>query len=143
MASPEPKRILRPELFRWLIECGALVIAADGRGIPAALAVDGHSHHGVEAVFLDWGVPQQREIGRTSPQALARLTFASGSMTPKVRAACAFVLATGRRTVIGSLEHMETMLASQSGTQVCIDGPTNYGLPCVLPNRTSSPRLLR
>ncbi|MEO8925452.1 MAG: hypothetical protein ABI330_21975 [Caldimonas sp.] len=40
----------------------------------------------------------------------------------KVRAACAFVLATGRRAVIGSLEHIDAMLAGQSGTEIRIDG---------------------
>lgn len=57
-----------------------------------------------------------------SPQALALHTFATGSMGPKVQAACAFVLATERRAVIGSLGQIEAMLAGQSGTQVCLDG---------------------
>ena len=150
VASPEPKRILGLEPIRWLLEHGALVIAAGGGGIPVALSVDGHTHHGVEAVIdkdacssllarelgvdcfviatdvaavsLDWGTPRQREIRSISPQALARHTFATGSMGPKVRAASAFVLATGRRAVIGSLEHIEAMLAGQSGTQIRIDG---------------------
>lgn len=41
-------------------------------------------------------------------------------MGPKVQAACAFVLATGRRAVIGSLEHIDAMLAGQSGTEICV-----------------------
>jgi carbamate kinase len=150
VASPEPKRILGLNPIRWLIERGALVIAAGGGGIPVALAADGRTHHGVEAVIdkdacssllarqlgvecfviatdvvavsLDWGTPGQREIRRISPQALARHTFATGSMDPKVQAACAFVLATGKRAVIGSLERIEAMLAGQSGTQICIGG---------------------
>ncbi|MEO8526692.1 MAG: carbamate kinase [Caldimonas sp.] len=150
VASPEPKRILGLEPIRWLIERGALVIAAGGGGIPVALSADGRTHRGVEAVIdkdacssllarelrvdcfviatdvaavsLDWGTPQQCEIGRISPEALALHTFATGSMGPKVRAACAFVLATGRRAVIGSLEHIEAMLVGQSGTQIRIDG---------------------
>ncbi|MEO8858818.1 MAG: carbamate kinase [Burkholderiaceae bacterium] len=150
VASPEPKRILGLEPIRWLIERGALVIAAGGGGIPVALAADGRTHHGVEAVIdkdacsallarqlgvdcfviatdvpavsLDWGTPKQREIRHISPQELELHTFATGSMGPKVQAACAFVLATGRRAVIGSLEHIEAMLAGQSGTQVCVNG---------------------
>ncbi|MDQ2780847.1 MAG: carbamate kinase [Pseudomonadota bacterium] len=149
VASPQPQRILGLEPIRWLIERGAVVIAAGGGGIPVALSADGRSHHGVEAVIdkdacsallaqqlgvdcfviatdvtgvsLDWGTPQQREIRRISPQALARHRFAAGSMGPKVDAACAFALATGRRAMIGSLGHIEAMLAGQSGTEVCVD----------------------
>ena len=153
VASPEPTRILVLEPIRWLIERGALVIAAGGGGIPVALSADGRTHRGVEAVIdkdacssllarqldvdcfviatdvpavsLDWNTPQQREIRRISPQALARHTFATGSMGPKVQAACAFVQVTGRRAVIGSLEHIEAMLAGESGTQVCFDVTKN------------------
>lgn len=150
VASPEPKRILGLEPIQWLIERGALVIAAGGGGIPVALAADGRSHQGVEAVIdkdacsallacqldidcfliatdveavsLNWQTQQQCEIGRISPQALLRHSFATGSMGPKVQAACTFVLATGRRAVIGSLVKIEAMLKGQSGTQVCVDG---------------------
>jgi carbamate kinase len=76
----------------------------------------------VVAVSLDWGTPGPREIRRISPQALVRHTFATGSMDLKVQAACAFVLATGKHAVIGSLERIEAMLAGQSGTQICIGG---------------------
>ena len=44
-------------------------------------------------------------------------------MGPKVQAACAFVLATGRRAVIGSLDHIDDMLSGKAGTEVCVDGP--------------------
>jgi carbamate kinase len=74
----------------------------------------------VPAVYLDWGQPTQRAIGQVTPQALAGRDFAAGSMAPKVEAACAFVLATGRRAVIGSLDHIEDMLAGNAGTQVCL-----------------------
>jgi carbamate kinase len=40
-------------------------------------------------------------------------------MGPKVEAAQAFALATGRRAVIGSLEQIEEILAGSAGTQVC------------------------
>ncbi len=68
------------------------------------------------------GTPQQREIRTISPQALTLHMVATGSQGPQVRASCAFVLATGGRAVIGSLEHIDAMLAGQSGTQICIDG---------------------
>jgi len=151
VASPLPQRVLGLDPIRWLLEHGALVIAAGGGGIPVALSSDGHGLHGVDAVidkdacsallarqlgvdcfliatdvsavFLDWGSPQQREIRKIAPKALARHAFAAGSMGPKVQAACAFVLATGRRAVIGSLDHIDDMLSGKAGTEVCVDGP--------------------
>ena len=49
----------------------------------------------VDAVYVDWGTPQQRAIRRATPSALAGVEFAAGSMGPKVRAACSFVEETG------------------------------------------------
>jgi carbamate kinase len=43
-------------------------------------------------------------------------------MGPKVEAACAFVIATGKRAVIGSLDQIEGTLKDQAGTQVSTDG---------------------
>ena len=151
VASPLPQRILGLDPIRWLLERGVLVIAAGGGGIPVARSTDGHSLHGVDAVidkdacssllarqlevdcfviatdvsavFLDWGSPRQREVHKIAPQALARHSFAAGSMGPKVQAACAFVLATGRRALIGSLDSIEDMLAGNAGTEVSVGGP--------------------
>lgn len=149
VASPQPQRVLGLQAIRWLLDHGALVIAAGGGGIPVAR--DGASGdqglHGVSAVidkdlctsllarelkadvliiatdvaavFLDWGGPTQRAIGKVTPAALAGHDFAAGSMGPKVEAACAFVLATGQRAVIGSLDRIEEMMAGTAGTQVC------------------------
>lgn len=146
VASPKPLRVLGLRSIRLLLDHGALVIAAGGGGIPVAKGDDGHSLQGIEAVidkdlcsgllareldadcliiatdvaavYLDWGQPNQRAIGQVTPQALAAHDFAAGSMGPKVEAACAFVLATGKRAVIGSLDHIEEMLAGSAGTQV-------------------------
>ena len=150
VASPRPLRVLGLDPVRWLLERGAVVIAAGGGGIPVAKGIEGRSLHGVDAVidkdlcsgllargidadclvivtdvkavFLDWGTPQQRAVGKVTPQALARLAFPAGSMGPKVEAACEFALATGRRAVIGSLDQIEALLAGTAGTQVCRDG---------------------
>ena len=150
VASPAPLRVLGLDPIRWLLERGAVVIAAGGGGIPVARGADGHSLHGVEAVidkdlcsgllarelhsdclvivtdvaavYLDWGTSGQRAVGKVTPQALAQHSFAAGSMGPKVQAACQFVLASGKRAVIGSLEQIEEMLAGTAGTQVCLDG---------------------
>lgn len=155
VASPQPLRVLGLEPIRWLLERGVLVIAAGGGGIPVARGADGRSLYGVDAVidkdlcsgllarelaadclviatdvtavFLDWGQPDQRAIRKVTPQALARQIFPAGSMQPKVEAACAFVLATGKKACIGSLDQIEEMLAGRAGTEVCseADGGAN------------------
>ena len=76
----------------------------------------------VDAVYLDFGLPTQRAVGRVAPQAFAQTRFAAGSMGPKVAAACSFVEATGQRAVIGSLDLIEAMLRGDAGTQLSGDG---------------------
>ena len=49
----------------------------------------------VDAVYSDWGTPDQRAIRRATPDALADSEFAAGSMGLKVRAACSFAEETG------------------------------------------------
>jgi carbamate kinase len=150
VASPQPLRVLGLDPIRWLLERGALVIAAGGGGIPVVRGADGHSLHGVEAVidkdlcsgvladalkadclviatdvaavFVDWGTPQQRALGKVSPKALATFSFPAGSMGPKIDAACRFVEASAKRAVIGSLDQIEAMLSGEAGTQITLDG---------------------
>ncbi|OLO09737.1 carbamate kinase [Salinicola sp. MH3R3-1] len=146
VASPKPLRVLGLQAIRWLLERGALVIAAGGGGIPVAR--NGEKYlQGVEAVidkdlcssllaralqadllviatdvpavFLDWGKATQRPLGKVTPQDLSNYDFAAGSMGPKVEAAQAFVCATGQPAMIGSLEQIEDMLEGSAGTQVC------------------------
>ena len=145
VASPQPLAVLGIDPIRWLLERGALVIAAGGGGIPVARDADGKLYGvdavidkdlcsgllacnlqadclviatDVDAVYLDWGKPNQRALGKVTPHMLAQHTFPAGSMGPKVEAACKFVLATGKRAVIGSLDRVEDMLAGQAGTEV-------------------------
>ncbi len=150
VASPQPLRVLGLDPIRWLLERGALVIAAGGGGIPVVRGADGHSLQGVEAVidkdlcsgvlaheleadclviatdvaavYLDWGTPQQRALGKVSPTTLSSLSFPAGSMGPKIDAACRFVKASGKRAVIGSLDQIEAMLSGEAGTQITLDG---------------------
>ena len=150
VASPQPLRVLGLDPIRWLLEKGALVIAAGGGGIPVACDADGHGLHGVDAVidkdlcsgllardlqadcliiatdvdgvYLDWGKPTQRALGKVTPHMLAQHVFPPGSMGPKVEAACKFVLATGKKALIGSLDHIEAMLAGKAGTEVSAHG---------------------
>jgi carbamate kinase len=72
----------------------------------------------VEAVYLDWGTPDQRAIRRAGTAALAATEFADGSMGPKVRAACEFVEQTGGQAVIGSIADTAAMLRGEAGTTV-------------------------
>ena len=46
------------------------------------------------------------------------MTFAAGSMGPKVEAAVEFVRATGKRAAIGSLEQIDGLVAGTAGTNV-------------------------
>jgi carbamate kinase len=75
----------------------------------------------VDAVYADWGTPQQRAIRRASPQALAETEFAAGSMGPKVRAACSFVEQTGGLAAIGSISDTPALLRGEAGTTVTRD----------------------
>lgn len=144
--SPRPWRVPGLDVIRGLLDKGVLVIAAGGGGIPVVPRPDGRGLQGVEAVidkdlcsallatelqadcliiatdvdavYLDWGLPAQRAVGHTTPQALGAHLFAAGSMAPKVEAACSFVRASGRRAAIGALGDIEALLAGHRGTQI-------------------------
>jgi carbamate kinase len=146
VASPRPQRVPALAAIGWLLARGALVIAGGGGGIPVVRKTDGTGLQGIEAVidkdacsaliatelradclliatdvdavYLDWGQPTQRAVGRTTPGELMQSRFASGSMAPKVSAACSFVRTTGQRAAIGSLDQIEAMLAGTAGTQI-------------------------
>jgi carbamate kinase len=72
----------------------------------------------VDAVYTDWGTPQQRAIRRATPEALGKSEFAAGSMGPKVRAACSFVEETGGLAAIGSIADTPALLRGEAGTIV-------------------------
>ena len=75
----------------------------------------------VDAVYDDWGTPNQRAIRRATPEALSQAEFAAGSMGPKVRAACSFVQETGGIAAIGSIEDTPALLRGDAGTFVTRD----------------------
>jgi len=151
VASPAPRRIVELQPVQWLLEQGAVVICAGGGGIPtvrdsgaelrlvgveAVIDKDLCSEllareldadllvmlTDVDAVYADWGSPDQRPIRRATPAVLARMAFAAGSMGPKVEAACRFVGATGRRAAIGALGDLLGIISGAVGTQVLPDG---------------------
>ena len=142
--TPEPFAIAEIRSLRVLVDSGALVICAGG-GMPVALDRLG-TLQGVEAVIdkdltaallarrldadlllmltdvngvhADWGGPHQRPIAGAEPAELRELSFAPGSMGPKVEAACRFVEATGQRAAIGSLAGAPGVVRGEAGTQV-------------------------
>jgi carbamate kinase len=147
--SPLPKRIFEIRPIQWLLEKGTIVICAGGGGIPTAYAKGTRTLVGVEAVidkdlasellaeeleadlfviatdvdavYLDWGKPEQRKLGKVSIQDLRAHPFPAGSMGPKVDAAIQFVENTGKRAAIGSLQDIEKIVAGEAGTIVSPD----------------------
>jgi carbamate kinase len=75
----------------------------------------------VDAVYADWGTPDQRAISRATPDALLETEFAAGSMGPKVRAACSFVEETGGLAAIGSIADAAALLRGEAGTTVTLE----------------------
>jgi carbamate kinase len=145
--SPEPKRIFELRPIKWLLERNTIVIAGGGGGIPTMYDPARHrTLEGVEcvidkdfasellareleadffvmltdadAVYCDWGKPTQKAIRRVSPAVLAKMSFAAGSMGPKVEAARRFASATGKTAAIGSLADLTKIIAGEAGTTV-------------------------
>jgi carbamate kinase len=145
--SPEPRHIFEIDPIRWLLEHDVVTICAGGGGVPTMfLDDDAKSLVGVEAVidkdfasellarevaadlyvmatdvdavYADWGTPQQRALGRVTAQELRQQNFPAGSMGPKVEAACRFVEATGGRAAIGALTQIQQIVEGDAGTQV-------------------------
>ncbi len=145
--SPLPKRIFEIRPIRWMLEKGTVVICAGGGGIPTmydsakhrwltgieavidkdlasellAREVDADLFviaTDVDAVYLDWGKPEQRKLGIVTPAELRSYNFPAGSMGPKVDAAAQFVERTGKRAAIGSLAEIGEIVAGTAGTNV-------------------------
>ena len=76
----------------------------------------------VPSAVLRFGTPDAEPIGRISVEGLRSLAaeghFASGSMGPKVDAACRFVEKGGDYAVISNLDHIIDAVAGNSGTVV-------------------------
>ncbi len=121
------------------------MICAGGGGIPTMYDADG-TLHGVEAVidkdlasallaeqldadllviatdvdgvYTGWGTQEQTRLGRVTPDELEGMDFATGSMGPKVDAACGFTRATGQDAVIGALTDIVGIVKGTAGTRV-------------------------
>ena len=143
--SPMPRRIREIETIRLLLHAGVAVVCAGGGGIPVIVDAAG-GIAGVEAVidkdltaallaeavdadllliltdvpaiWTRWPMAEGTPIRRTTPGELRALTFAPGSMWPKVEAACRFVERTGREARIGAIEQAASVMEETAGTVV-------------------------
>jgi carbamate kinase len=142
--SPEPREILELASVERLAAAGAVVVCAGGGGIPIVAEAGGF--RGVEAVIdkdltaallaerldadrllmltdvpfveRDWGMEAAAPIASAHPHELRRLSFAAGSMGPKIEAACRFVEHTGREAAIGALGDLAAVARGEAGTQI-------------------------
>ena len=149
VASPEPLDIVELRTIRLLLDAGVTVVCAGGGGVPVVTDSAGHLH-GVEAVIdkdlsaallaqrLDaamlvmltdvdavvdgWGTAVAVPLRTIDSAALRGMTFAPGSMGPKVEAACRFVEATGAAAAIGSLADAANVVRGDAGTLVVRPG---------------------
>jgi len=96
-------------------DLASALLATDLKAHVLAIVTD------VDAVYADWGTPEQRPIRRASPDALSASEFAEGSMGPKVRAACAFVGQTGGLAAIGSIKDTAALVRGEAGTVVGLE----------------------
>lgn len=75
-----------------------------------------------DAVYLDWGTPDQRAIAEASPDDIEAYSFPAGSMGPKVEAAAEFARRNpGHAAVIGALEDLPEIMAGTKGTRITTD----------------------
>ncbi|MXG89665.1 carbamate kinase [Nocardioides flavescens] len=76
----------------------------------------------VPHAVVAWGTPEARDVETVTLEEMRALAaeghFASGSMGPKVDAACRFVERGGARSVITSLDHIVDAVTSNAGTTI-------------------------
>lgn len=146
---PDPIHIQQAPVVKMLLDAGHLVVCVGGGGVPVKIGSHG-KEIGVQAVVdkdlasaalaadleadtlimltdgdfvsQDWGTPQLRDILAATPEAISELTFAEGSMKPKVDAAIRMAKA-GGRALIGPLDRLEEVLARTVGTEISNDVP--------------------
>ncbi|MFZ3598778.1 carbamate kinase [Streptomyces sp. BH104] len=142
--SPDPVRVLQAPDIRLLLENQRLVVCVGGGGVPvkadsagrtsgvqavvdkdlasAALAAELKADTLVmltdaEYVSENWGTPERRDIKTAAAEDIAELTFAAGSMQPKIDAAVRVARA-GGRALIGPLDRLDDLLARKVGTEI-------------------------
>ena len=143
VASPQPRKILDSEAIELLLKEGHVVICSGGGGVPvtedgagseavidkdlaAALLAEQINADGLviltdaDAVYENWGTPQQRAIRHATPDELAPFAKADGSMGPKVTAVSGYVRSRGKPAWIGALSRIEETLAGEAGTCISL-----------------------
>ena len=149
VGSPAPQAIHELGIIRRLVEQGTIVIACGGGGAPiyddpvkgwegidavvdkdlaaAVLARDlGASLllilTDVDAVYANWGTPEQRPLARLSADEAEQMdtagAFGEGSMAPKIRAAIDFARRTGGRAIITALSRGREAVRGEAGTTI-------------------------
>ena len=143
--SPEPKEILELPAIKLLVAHGITVVCSGGGGIPVArdssdkfrgvaAVIDKDLTSAllataleadmlllltnVDAVYQDWGKENARPLKQATVRELRSITFETGTMAPKIEAACRFVEATNNFAYIGHLNQIANILAKQSGTKI-------------------------
>ncbi len=104
-------------------DLGAALLARDVAADVLVIATD------VPNAVLHYGTPEARPLGEVTVSELRGYAadghFASGSMGPKVDAACRFVEQGGSRAVITSLDHIVEAITADGGTVVVPDQGEN------------------
>jgi carbamate kinase len=149
IASPKPIKIVELDAIKALVSAKAIVIAAGGGGIPCVktdggltgveavidkdlsatrLALDLQADKliiltDIDGVYKNWGEAEQALIPKTTAKELSQQAFESGSMQPKISAACQFVSESKIKTSahIGHLEKLTSILQGDSGTLISRD----------------------
>jgi carbamate kinase len=152
VSSPEPREILDAEAVRTLVDAGFVVVANGGGGIPVVQEASGLRGveavidkdlgaallartvkadvlviaTDVPFAVLRFGTPDAEPLGRVDVRRMRDLAraghFASGSMGPKVEAACRFVEQGGSHAVITNLENITDAVEGEMGTVVVPTG---------------------
>lgn len=148
VASPRPVEVVEQEDIARLLAGGAVVVACGGGGIPVvrkggglegvAAVIDKDLASSllaarikaqrlvittaVDAVYVNWGQPSQRALGRVTAAEMRRHAtakqFPSGSMGPKVEAALEFLDRGGEEVLITDPEHLSEAMSGKAGTVV-------------------------
>lgn len=149
VGSPRPQAIHELRTIRQLVDSGTVVIACGGGGAPiyddpvkgwegidavvdkdlasAVLARDLDAAlllilTDVDAVYADWGTPQQRPLPRLTVEEAESMdragAFGEGSMAPKIRAAIDFARRTGGRAIITELGRGREAVRGEAGTTI-------------------------
>jgi carbamate kinase len=146
--SPIPREIVEIDAIRALLESDTLVIAAGGGGIPVvrkegflegAEAVIDKDHASsllareldvdlfliatsVEQVYLDYGKPNQRPLGRATVDEIESYIqegqFPAGSMGPKMEASLEYLRNGGREVIITDIAAIARALKGETGTHI-------------------------